>query len=164
MKPHLAGIHIGEEILADQGGPERADGSAVGAGEFLPRPVGERAAAGVAVEAVTAGIPLIYTRDTWCEDLAADVGAGGVSVNDTTLGTLVANLGYDALKFPNPVGLAGGFEYNVDLFDESTVERMLAHLTLLLVGIADVARIYTEHLAVVQADQHLDHESLLRVT
>ena len=27
----------------------------------------------------------------------------GVSVHDTTLGTLVANLGYDALKFPNPV-------------------------------------------------------------
>lgn len=27
----------------------------------------------------------------------------GVSVADTTLGTLVANLGYDALKFPNPV-------------------------------------------------------------
>jgi acyl dehydratase len=27
----------------------------------------------------------------------------GVSVEDTTLGTLVANLGYDALKFPNPV-------------------------------------------------------------
>src|SRR5262245_66357174 len=26
----------------------------------------------------------------------------GVSVEDTTLGTLVANLGYDALKFPNP--------------------------------------------------------------
>jgi acyl dehydratase len=27
----------------------------------------------------------------------------GVSVEDTTLGTLVANLGYDALKFPAPV-------------------------------------------------------------
>ena len=27
----------------------------------------------------------------------------GVSVEDTTLGTLVANLGYDALKFPKPV-------------------------------------------------------------
>ncbi len=27
----------------------------------------------------------------------------GVSVHDTTLGTLVANLGYDKLKFPNPV-------------------------------------------------------------
>ena len=27
----------------------------------------------------------------------------GVSVHDTTLGTLVANLGYDALKFPSPV-------------------------------------------------------------
>ena len=27
----------------------------------------------------------------------------GVSVGDTTLGTLVANLGYDQLKFPNPV-------------------------------------------------------------
>lgn len=27
----------------------------------------------------------------------------GVSVNDTTLGTLVANLGYDKLRFPKPV-------------------------------------------------------------
>jgi acyl dehydratase len=27
----------------------------------------------------------------------------GVSVADTTLGTLVANLGYDQLRFPNPV-------------------------------------------------------------
>ena len=27
----------------------------------------------------------------------------GISVHDTTLGTLVANLGYDALRFPNPV-------------------------------------------------------------
>ena len=27
----------------------------------------------------------------------------GVSVHDTTLGTLVANLGYDKLTFPNPV-------------------------------------------------------------
>jgi len=27
----------------------------------------------------------------------------GVSVADTTMGTLIANLGYDALKFPNPV-------------------------------------------------------------
>ena len=27
----------------------------------------------------------------------------GVSVEDTTLGTLVANLGYDEVKFPNPV-------------------------------------------------------------
>jgi acyl dehydratase len=27
----------------------------------------------------------------------------GVSVADTTFGTLVANLGYDALRFPNPV-------------------------------------------------------------
>jgi len=27
----------------------------------------------------------------------------GVSVADTTMGTLIANLGYDSLKFPNPV-------------------------------------------------------------
>ena len=27
----------------------------------------------------------------------------GVSVSDTTLGTLIANLGYDKLVFPNPV-------------------------------------------------------------
>jgi glycosyltransferase involved in cell wall biosynthesis len=31
---------------------------------------------GVAVEAVTAGVPVIYTRDTWCADLVRDVGAG----------------------------------------------------------------------------------------
>lgn len=38
---------------------------------------------GVAVEAVTAGVPVIYTRDTWCEDLVSDVGTGiGVSDND----------------------------------------------------------------------------------
>jgi len=38
---------------------------------------------GVAVEAVTAGVPLIYTRGTWCEDLVNDVGAGiGVADND----------------------------------------------------------------------------------
>lgn len=38
---------------------------------------------GVAVEAVTAGIPVIYTRETWCEDLVAEVGTGiGVADND----------------------------------------------------------------------------------
>jgi len=38
---------------------------------------------GVAVEAVTAGIPIIYTKDTWCEDLVEDVGTGvGVADND----------------------------------------------------------------------------------
>lgn len=38
---------------------------------------------GVAVEAVTAGIPVIYTHETWCEDLIDEVGAGiGVADND----------------------------------------------------------------------------------
>ena len=31
---------------------------------------------GVAVEAITAGIPLIYTENTWCEDLVKESGAG----------------------------------------------------------------------------------------
>lgn len=31
---------------------------------------------GVALEAATSGIPLIYTQDTWCEDLVREVGAG----------------------------------------------------------------------------------------
>lgn len=31
---------------------------------------------GVAVEAVTAGMPVIYTNDTWCEDLVTSVGEG----------------------------------------------------------------------------------------
>jgi glycosyltransferase involved in cell wall biosynthesis len=38
---------------------------------------------GVAVEAVTAGVPLIFTRDTWVEDLVEDVGVGiGVADGD----------------------------------------------------------------------------------
>lgn len=38
---------------------------------------------GVAVEAVTAGVPVIYTKDTWNEDLVLDLGAGiGVADND----------------------------------------------------------------------------------
>lgn len=38
---------------------------------------------GVAVEAVTAGVPVIYTRDTWNEDLVRDSGTGiGVADND----------------------------------------------------------------------------------
>jgi FkbM family methyltransferase len=38
---------------------------------------------GVAVEAVTAGVPLIYTRDTWVEDLVHEVGIGiGVADGD----------------------------------------------------------------------------------
>ena len=49
---------------------------------------------GVAVEAVTAGIPVIYTRDTWCEDLVTDVGTGiGVEDNDVTgLSSAIARL------------------------------------------------------------------------
>jgi len=44
---------------------------------------------GVAVEAVTAGVPLIYTRDTWCEDLVCDVGAG-IGVPDGDVDGLAA--------------------------------------------------------------------------
>lgn len=42
---------------------------------------------GVAVEAVTAGVPVIYTRDTWCEDLVREVGAG-IGVDDGDVGGL----------------------------------------------------------------------------
>lgn len=47
---------------------------------------------GVAVEAVTAGIPIIYTRDTWCEDLVNDVGAG-IGVADGDVEGLAAAIG-----------------------------------------------------------------------
>jgi len=40
---------------------------------------------GVAVEAATAGVPVIYTSDTWCEDFIGEFGAGiGVADNDVT--------------------------------------------------------------------------------
>ncbi|MCK6548886.1 amino acid adenylation domain-containing protein, partial [Myxococcota bacterium] len=36
-----------------------------------------------------------------------------------------------------PAGLAGGFEYNTDLFDASTIERWVSHFQVLLAAIAD---------------------------
>ena len=42
----------------------------------------------MAVEAVTAGIPVIYTDDTWIEDLVRGVGAG-LSIRSGDLDSLV---------------------------------------------------------------------------
>jgi len=44
---------------------------------------------GVAVEAVTAGIPVIYTEDSWMADLVESVGAG-VAIRDGNIDSLVA--------------------------------------------------------------------------
>jgi glycosyltransferase involved in cell wall biosynthesis len=47
---------------------------------------------GVAVEAVTAGIPMVYTNDTWTADLVEDVGAG-LGTDDGDLVALAAGIG-----------------------------------------------------------------------
>ena len=44
---------------------------------------------GVAVEAVTGGIPVIYTQDSWMADLVESVGAG-VAIRDGNIDSLVA--------------------------------------------------------------------------
>ena len=56
---------------------------------------------GVAVEAVTAGVPVIYTRDTWNEDLVLEVGAGiGVMDNDVAgLADAIATMVEDFDRF-----------------------------------------------------------------
>jgi len=56
---------------------------------------------GVAVEAVTAGVPVIYTRDTWNEDLVLDLGAGiGVADNDVSgLADAIATMVEDFDRF-----------------------------------------------------------------
>ena len=56
---------------------------------------------GVAVEVVSAGVTVIYTRDTWCEDLVTDVGAGiGVADNDAAaLGEAIATMTQDYASF-----------------------------------------------------------------
>ena len=46
---------------------------------------------GVAVEAATAGIPMLYTRDTWNADLVESCGAG-VAMDDGDLAGLIAGL------------------------------------------------------------------------
>jgi len=43
---------------------------------------------GVAVEGITAGIPIIYTRDTWCENMVQVAGAG-IGVPDGDVNALV---------------------------------------------------------------------------
>jgi glycosyltransferase involved in cell wall biosynthesis len=47
---------------------------------------------GVAVEAVTAGIPVIYTENTWMADLVESVGAGA-AMRDGNIDSLVAAIG-----------------------------------------------------------------------
>lgn len=54
---------------------------------------------GVAVEAVTAGVPLIYTRDTWCADLAAECGAG-LGMDDGDAGQLLEAITAMARDYP----------------------------------------------------------------
>ncbi len=54
---------------------------------------------GVAVEAVTAGVPVIYTRDTWCEDLVREVGAGA-GVDDGDVAGLCAAISEMADDYP----------------------------------------------------------------
>jgi glycosyltransferase involved in cell wall biosynthesis len=44
--------------------------------------------AGVAVEAVTAGVPIIFTRGTWCDGLVKNYGAG-IGVPDGDVEALV---------------------------------------------------------------------------
>ena len=44
---------------------------------------------GVAVEAVTAGIPVIYTLDTWCADFVNEHGAG-IGMRDGDVAALVS--------------------------------------------------------------------------
>jgi hypothetical protein len=46
---------------------------------------------GVAVEAATAGIPMLYTNDTWTADLVGAVGAG-VGTDDGDLAGLIAGI------------------------------------------------------------------------
>ena len=46
----------------------------------------------------------------------------GVSVHDTTLGTLVANLGYDKLVFPNPVFAGDTLRAFTEVVERAEVE------------------------------------------
>ena len=50
----------------------------------------------------------------------------GVSVADTTLGTLVANLGYDKLGFPNPVFIGDTLRYESECV-ASARQQVAAH-------------------------------------
>jgi glycosyltransferase involved in cell wall biosynthesis len=55
---------------------------------------------GVAVEAVTAGIPVIYTRDTWCEDLVGELGAG-IGTDDGDAAGLAEAIAEMVARYPD---------------------------------------------------------------
>ena len=55
---------------------------------------------GVAVEAATAGKPMIYTKETWCEEFAVNFGAG-ISVKDGSVESLVEAIQEMVLNFSN---------------------------------------------------------------
>lgn len=54
---------------------------------------------GVAVEAATAGMPLIYTKDTWCEDLVRECGVG-IGVPDGDAAALAEAIAEMAARYP----------------------------------------------------------------
>jgi len=67
---------------------------------------------------------------------AAVSAAGSQSADTPPIGGRTAKFDVALFMSPSGSGLAGAFEYNIDLFDAATMHRMAAHFVALLGGIA----------------------------
>jgi len=81
--------------------------------------------------------PVFQTLFVLQENLSDDIAFHGTSVTplDFELGSAKFDLSLFMVEFDD--GLTASFEYNTDLFDAATIERMLTHLGTLLEAIAD---------------------------
>ena len=89
---------------------------------------------------------------------------GSLSLPGLTLSPFATEIGtakFDLTLnvFEAPGGLAGSLEYNTDLFDRSTIDRMLGHLGRLLEGVAEQPETSVADLPLLSAGER---EQLLR--
>ncbi|HID54166.1 MAG TPA: non-ribosomal peptide synthetase, partial [Anaerolineae bacterium] len=81
--------------------------------------------------------PLFQVMFTWQNAPKAAISLPDLRLESLPVENHVANFDLTLVLEETPDGLAGGFEYNADLFAAKTIERMMTHFQTLLAGIAE---------------------------
>jgi non-ribosomal peptide synthetase component F len=80
--------------------------------------------------------PLFQVMFTWQNAPQTAVSLPDLRLESLPVENHIANFDLTLVLEETPDGLTGGFEYNTDLFEAETIERMAAHFQTLLAGIA----------------------------
>ncbi|NKQ34061.1 MAG: amino acid adenylation domain-containing protein [Chloroflexi bacterium] len=81
--------------------------------------------------------PLFQVMFTWQNAPQTAVSLPDLRLESLPVENHVANFDLTLVLEETPDGLAGGFEYNADLFAAETIKRMMTHFQTLLAGIAE---------------------------